>query len=510
VLLVGVAVVPYAIAAWAVRRWYAVPVHRARLREVLGTIGVCAVAAPAVAAAGCVAVTWALGATPEGGTLWRTWLELAVGESVAIVGLAPGSLLLVDAVRRRRRPLAGRVDAAIVQAVVVAATLATVIRMTIVDDSTPLLYLAFVPFLWVALTQGLRGVSLAALIATTTVCTVLQVWDVSPSNALAAQGFVVVLLSVSYGVGAVVTDRQRAERAAQTAGSQFQLAFDRSAVGMAVIELTGSRTGNFLQANDALCELLGRSAEELRTCTALDLTHPDDLDVHSAAGLALLAGDPATEMVQRFVHADGHEVWCRVRSAVIADVHGRPTTISHIEDVTFERLRLARLEWDATHDHLTGLVNRAGLRNRLAAHRDSAWASVAFVDLDRFKLVNDLHGHDAGDEVLIEVARRLELLLRGQDLVARLGGDEFVVVAGTDFASRDHADAAARSVADRIAGCLAAPLVAAGDVPVGASVGTASGPPGQPVDDLLRAADQAMFIAKRRRATTVATVPDLA
>ncbi|MGI5241111.1 putative bifunctional diguanylate cyclase/phosphodiesterase [Dactylosporangium sp. CA-139066] len=166
---------------------------------------------------------------------------------------------------------------------------------------------------------------------------------------------------------------------------------------------------------------------------------------------------------------------------------------------------VARLDHHATHDALTGLPNRVLFNERLAAAlaglvpRDAVGTgtktdrpvSVALIDLNDFKLVNDTLGHGAGDALLVAVARRLVAAVRPADLVARLGGDEFVVV--LDGAGPAEADRAAQ----RMITALAEPVVADGhELLVRASIGLADGRPGDDAGELLRRADIAMYAAK--------------
>src|SRR5690606_13879789 len=157
---------------------------------------------------------------------------------------------------------------------------------------------------------------------------------------------------------------------------------------------------------------------------------------------------------------------------------------------------------DALHDALTGLPNRALFLERLdrflqhAHRRPSFRFAVLFIDLDRFKVVNDSLGHPAGDSLLIDVARRLELLLRPQDTLARLGGDESAVLVDD---VRDGEPAV--RIADRIQHALAEPFRTRGQrLYVSASIGIALGGAGDATDTLLRDADTAMYRAKRQHA----------
>ena len=173
-------------------------------------------------------------------------------------------------------------------------------------------------------------------------------------------------------------------------------------------------------------------------------------------------------------------------------------------DVTEARsladLALAR----ALTDELTGLPNRSHLLQTLE-RMSSTGGAVHFCDLNGFKAVNDTYGHAAGDAVLVEVARRLRLAVRGEDFVARLGGDEFVIVAPP------HPTASSAGLARRVLGAMRQPMLLAGGVVVvvGVSVGTAQMEPGQDPKEVLAQADAQMYTAKSLRATGAGRRPDV-
>ena len=216
-----------------------------------------------------------------------------------------------------------------------------------------------------------------------------------------------------------------------------------------------------------------------------------------AVGLALSAipGGVATVQV-RYAHADGSWPWVE---STITNRLADPAVggfVINTRDVTERVLATERLAHQATHDALTGLPNRTLLEDRMAQARSSARRhgeilAAFFVDIDRFKSVNDTYGHAAGDLFLIEAARRLRRAARVDDTVARLGGDEFVVVACL------HDDGAAYELAARLCTAFKEPFVL-NDVllSVAASVGIATTRDTDGDIDLLDAADIALYEAK--------------
>ncbi len=253
-------------------------------------------------------------------------------------------------------------------------------------------------------------------------------------------------------------------------------------------------------------EMLGLPAQETLAKPAawLALVHPEDIDGLKAEVCEVVEGTRThLEVEHRVRHADGAYRWMLCRGAVVRDGKGRAVRMAgSMTDVTRRKEVEGQLLHDAFHDALTGLPNRALFVDRLgqaserARRRGECQFAVLFLDLDRFKAINDSLGHGAGDRLLTEVARRLEGCLRAGDTVARLGGDEFtVLLEGVEEPSD------ALRMADRLLERLALPFDLAGTgqtVSVSASVGAAlsgfgfAGP-----DEILRAANTAMHRAKR-------------
>jgi diguanylate cyclase (GGDEF)-like protein len=231
-----------------------------------------------------------------------------------------------------------------------------------------------------------------------------------------------------------------------------------------------------------------------------ELVHPEDLgELQEMAGEVVARPGMSPAFEARVAHAEGG--W-RHMEIVATNLLGNPAVagvVVNARDVT-ERVEVAaQLEERAFHDELTGLPNRALLLDRLqdALHRSTRHdrlVGVLFLDLDRFKVVNDSLGHGAGDDLLREAARRLQRTIRPGDMVARLGGDEFVVVI-TDMVRTTDALAAA----ERVRTALARPMQLGTDsTVVSASVGIAVAHGSETPADLLRDADTAMYRAKEQ------------
>jgi diguanylate cyclase (GGDEF)-like protein/PAS domain S-box-containing protein len=234
-----------------------------------------------------------------------------------------------------------------------------------------------------------------------------------------------------------------------------------------------------------------------------DLVHPDDVDrLRREIDLHLAGTSPHFENEHRIRHANGGWRWVLTRGLTTRDADGRPRRITgSLSDITDRRVAQERLIHDALHDSLTGLPNRALFVDRLTQclrhlERDPAYAcGLLYVDIDRFKLVNDSLSHAAGDRLLIEIAHRVGRVLRPGDTLARLGGDEFAILLDGGITP-----ACALDVAARVAGAIAQPLrFDRRELSVSASIGIAHNLDGcVSPDELIRNADIAMYDAKAR------------
>ncbi|MBO4254816.1 diguanylate cyclase CdgB [Streptomyces griseorubiginosus] len=339
---------------------------------------------------------------------------------------------------------------------------------------------------------------------------------------------------------------EREQQALRASEESFRQAFEYAPSGMAIAEMGGDQHGRILRTNDALCRLLGRPASAMRRYSFSDLVHPEDI------GTLLRTSAEGGRAELRLGRRDGTYVWVSLRNSVVADAADGPRfLLTHVEDIEERKRRELHLAHRASHDSLTGLPNSAELRSRLSsrlcqrpAHPgaleslDAAYGhpafdanghgfdfrpggaemfdgydhhvhtvapegerddgtkglAVLFCDLDGFKSINDRFGHNAGDAVLIEVARRLSRGVRDGDTVARLGGDEFVVLA--DGLGR----ADAQDLAVRLRNEIIQPIRVDGRaMRVGASFGIGWAHCGMTADEVLKSADERMYVEKRSR-----------
>jgi diguanylate cyclase (GGDEF)-like protein/PAS domain S-box-containing protein len=308
-----------------------------------------------------------------------------------------------------------------------------------------------------------------------------------------------------------VTEGREAERQLRESEQRFRLALEHAPIGMAIVGLDGL----FREVNPALCRLTGYPSAELRALTFQDITHPDDLDADLAQLAQLVVGEiDSYSMEKRYYSATGDLIWVLIAVSLVLADDGEPLYfVSQIQDITHRKqseealaeahaLNAAVLERAATHDGLTDLPNRRLVEQRLSGlltvsgrRAREHGVAVLFCDLDGFKSVNDVHGHDAGDSVLCAAAERLASCARAGDTVARLGGDEFVVLLTTRFG--EDLRAVATAVARRVCDALAQPFEVGGNTqPITVSVGIALSELGLGAGELLCDADAAMYAAK--------------
>ena len=292
-----------------------------------------------------------------------------------------------------------------------------------------------------------------------------------------------------------ISERQATENALREAEERFRKAFDDSRVGMALISLDGS----FQRVNRALSEICGRTEGALLGQRFGDIIYPGERE-HEVEALREVADGESYGYrgETRCQHAGGHPIWISLTVSPVYDSQGILSyLIAQMEDISERKESEERLTRQALHDSLTGLPNRTLFADRVrmaTTRRNAQGFAIIYLDLDGFKLVNDTLGHAAGDAVLIEVARRLERLLRVGDTLARLGGDEFALLC------EGVVEGEAKAIADRVIHALTEPVtVLDREIVQAASIGISLYGPGVSVEEpdvMLGEADMAMYRAK--------------
>ena len=327
------------------------------------------------------------------------------------------------------------------------------------------------------------------------------------NDAIAIAVTAIALLILALSLAGAIVDQHLATRSALEAhrlrGSEarFRQLADATFEGVII-----HKDGVVLDANVAMAALIGWPQDTLIGRSVFDLVSPASLPTLRArfasirSGQVLEGGGPegrekALELSLR--HADGSEIPVEVLARTMALDTGNARVVA-VRDIRERKAAEERIRYMAHHDALTNLPNRTLFQDRLTqslarAKRSNSTVSVLCLDLDRFKAVNDLNGHTAGDQLLRRVAERLTRVLRADDTVARLGGDEFAIIQ----VGVSHPDGPA-ILAERLVKELAQPFDLGGhQTVVGTSIGIALFPSdGASGDELVRAADTALYRAK--------------
>jgi diguanylate cyclase (GGDEF)-like protein/PAS domain S-box-containing protein len=290
--------------------------------------------------------------------------------------------------------------------------------------------------------------------------------------------------------------RRHAERARVEAEQHFRLAFEDNMAPMVLADLKNCA----FAANSAFLNMVGRTSEEVIGFGSKLFTYPDDIGISEGSHDRIMHGEVGHDRyVKRYLHKDGRMIIVEVSKTSARDEVGNIMYFIISErDITEERKLTAQLSHLALHDPLTGLANRALFEDRLSQTkarivRQGGNRALFLIDLDDFKLVNDTHGHLVGDDVLIEVARRLGGASRSSDTLCRFGGDEFLYLA-EDITSEVEME----RVAARLLEVIARPIqIGRLTFEQRASLGAVMWGPHSPEDiDVVRDADVALYEAK--------------
>ncbi len=299
-----------------------------------------------------------------------------------------------------------------------------------------------------------------------------------------------------------ITERRALESKLRESEARYASTVELAAVGIAHV----AADGRFIWCNSRFREMLGYDNNELLERTIRDVSHPDDVHLTDGERSRMHEGAIDTLTVEkRYVRKDGKTIWVRITGAPrrAAD-ETLLYDVAIVEDITVRKVAEEKVQYLATHDELTGLPNRTLFGELLhraieAAKGSERRCAVLFIDLDRFKIVNDSLGHEAGDLLLKEVAARLRQCVRGSDVVGRLGGDEFVVLL-----ERIQSIDSAAETARRVLSSLHTPVRILGhECRVTGSVGIATYPnDARDAATLMKHADMAMYRAKEEGKNT--------
>ncbi|MEM6454417.1 MAG: EAL domain-containing protein [Acidobacteriota bacterium] len=292
------------------------------------------------------------------------------------------------------------------------------------------------------------------------------------------------------------TEARRAEEALARERAFFQQLFRNAPTGIVILD----NQDRVVDANGPFVALFGYALDELQGLPLSDFIVPPDRRQEASDLSQAVLRKEIVERESIRVRKDGTQVDVSILGYPIELEDQRIGAYGIYSDITQRKVAERKLLHEAFHDTLTGLPTRALLQQRLERAlrhraRDEVEFALLFIDLDRFKVINDSLGHAAGDELLMEMAARLQDCLRPGDTVARLGGDEFTIIL-----EAIHAPTGATRVAERILGRLSEPFHIAGqDVVSSGSIGIAFSATGYAnPDDLMRDADIAMYRAKQR------------
>ena len=297
-----------------------------------------------------------------------------------------------------------------------------------------------------------------------------------------------------------LVDSERATRLLHTELSQFKNTLDQT---LDCIFMFDPESLCFTYANKGAMKQIGYSETELMQMTPVDIKPELTLEQFRQVVQPLVDGvQPSLTFQTVHRHKDGHDIPVEIFLQLVRlEGQGQsqpPRFVAVVSDISERKQTEQRIAHMANHDALTDLPNRHLLQDRIQqaliqARRNGNQGAVLFIDLDKFKCINDTMGHDVGDLLLKEVAHRLVSSLRSQDTVARTGGDEFIVVLHSVANAQD-----AGPLAQKLLDALLLPYLFAGKkLHISASIGIAVFPDdGEDIDTLLKNSDAAMYQAK--------------
>jgi diguanylate cyclase (GGDEF)-like protein/PAS domain S-box-containing protein len=300
------------------------------------------------------------------------------------------------------------------------------------------------------------------------------------------------------GITHDVTERKQAEEALRQSEEKYRSILENIQEAYFEVDLSG----NFIFFNDSLCRITGCSREELSGANYKQFSDEENSkNVFTVFNKVFLSGQPTEGFDWLIIRKDDSNRYIEASVSLKNDSSGKPCGFKGvIRDITERKCIEQELNHMATHDVLTGLPNRLMFSQLLnhaiqSALRNQKQLAVFFIDLDRFKTINDSLGHEAGDMLLKEMALRFKQSLRTVDVVGRLGGDEFIIMV-EDFSDLKQVE----TLAHKVLSTVMQPMMIVGEeCRVTASIGISVYPKdGQDEQSLMKNADIAMYYAKEQ------------
>ena len=342
--------------------------------------------------------------------------------------------------------------------------------------------------LLLAMVASVYAVAMAGITVETNPLAPVSGWAIARDD-LTGPVLVAIIAVLGAGVISALFDARLARNTAEAA-ERFRVLTDCTFEGVLIL-----RDGQIIDHNSAAEVLIKAKGERLDGSQFLDWISADDRDRKS---VAVALTDPNQPCQTKLEQKDGGTLDVEITGRHILLQDGKPGQVVAVRDITSRLQSEERIRFLATHDPLTDLPNRrlfVELAEKVVAQarRSGTHFAILVMDLDGFKIVNDTHGHDAGDVLIQSIARRISDTVRDSDVVARFGGDEFVVLQ-TSTSQPTNALTLCRRLMDTIAKPV---RLTDAEVSVGVSIGVALHPgDGEHIEDLLRNADTAMYRAK--------------
>jgi diguanylate cyclase (GGDEF)-like protein/PAS domain S-box-containing protein len=439
---------------------------------------------------------------------FRATVEWWVSDALAIIAFAPFLLLYVTPLVGRwlnagsgvRPAAARRGHASAVEILELAAQSGFVVfAIWFVYGYAPAipyqpLYLLFVPVIWVAVRRGLPGAVLTTFAISVGMMFAAWITQAQRGSLPRLQLAMLALGLTGLCLGAVVTERKRVERAIRKSEKRYRLLFERNLAGVFRTTLAG----RVVECNQAAAAMFGYDSPE-EVMALADANLYDTASGRDSFLTKLKSEKSVTNHEMRFRRKNGDAAWAMLNASLVDDDSGIASMVEGtLVDITERKVAEERVQSLAYYDALTGLPNRILLRDRLSkalanARRQKHKVALLFLDLDRFKIINDSLGHSVGDLLLQDVAERLKSFAREQDTVARLGGDEFLIVL-TNIKDIPSAAVAAERFMDAM---TAAFVIQGHSLSIGCSLGISIFPEhGADYETLIKNADAAMYSAK--------------